>query len=150
VGHRDNGGTCASGSRPGIVRQCHWSTGGYRHSGTGYSILGAYNNANGSEYQTVSIPSTHGASYTFWLNVTTSESGSIVYDRLFVEVRSTSGALLSTLATYSNVNATTIGNYSQKSFSLASWRGQTVRVQFRATTDFSLPTSFRVDDVSLK
>jgi hypothetical protein len=52
--------------------------------------------------------------------------------------------------TYSNVNATTIGSYSQKSFSLASWRGQTVRVQFRATTDFSLPTSFRIDDVSLR
>jgi hypothetical protein len=25
-----------------------------------------------------------------------------------------------------------------------------VRVQFRATTDFSLPTSFRIDDVSLR
>jgi hypothetical protein len=28
--------------------------------------------------------------------------------------------------------------------------GQTVRVQFRAATDFTLPTSFRIDDVSLK
>jgi hypothetical protein len=34
--------------------------------------------------------------------------------------------------------------------SLAAWRGQTVRVQFRATTDVSLPTSFRIDDVSLR
>ena len=42
------------------------------------------------------------------------------------------------------------GSYSQKSFSLAAWRGQTVRVQFRATTDISLPTSFRIDDVSLR
>jgi hypothetical protein len=25
-----------------------------------------------------------------------------------------------------------------------------VRLQFRATTDFTLPTSFRIDDVSLK
>src|SRR5262245_27230090 len=128
----------------------YWSTGAYPHSGTGYSILGAFNNASGSEYQTVSIPAAHPANYTFWLNVTTSESGSIVCDRLFAEVRSTSGALLSTLATYSNVNGTTAGNYSQKSFSLAPWRGQTVRVQFRATTDVSLPTSFRIDDVSLQ
>jgi hypothetical protein len=29
-------------------------------------------------------------------------------------------------------------------------RGQTVRVQFRATTDVTLPTSFRIDDVSLR
>jgi hypothetical protein len=65
-------------------------------------------------------------------------------------VRSTTGTLLGTLATYSNADETTPGNYSQKSFSLASWSGQTVRLQFRATTDFSLPTSFRIDDVSLK
>jgi hypothetical protein len=98
----------------------------------------------------VSIPSSHPANHTFWLNVTTSESGPTPYDYLYVEVRSTSGALLSTLATYTNANASTAGNYSQKSFSLAGWRAQTVRLQFRATTDFSLPTSFRIDDVSLR
>ena len=91
-----------------------------------------------------------GGELQFWLNVTTSESGSTPYDYLYAEVRSTSGGLLATLATYTNANATPPGNYSQKSFSLASWRGQTVRVQFRATTDFSLPTSFRIDDVSLR
>ena len=145
-----NGGFEGSASPWTLSGNAYWSTGGYPHSGTGYSILGAYNNASGSEYQTVSIPSSHPANYTFWLNVTSSESGPTVYDRLFVEVRSTSGALLGTLATYSNANETTPGNYSQRSFSLASWRGQTVRVQFRATTDFSLPTSFRIDDVSLR
>jgi subtilisin family serine protease len=145
-----NGGFEGSASPWTLSGNAYWSTGAYPHSGTGYTVLGYYNNASGSEYQTVSIPSDHPASYTFWLNITTSESGSTVYDRLYAEVRSTSGALLATLATYSNVNATTPGNYSQKSFSLASWRGQTVRVQFRATTDFSLPTSFRIDDVSLK
>ena len=126
------------------------STGAYPHSGTGYSILGAYNNASGSEYQTVSIPAGHPANYTFWLNITTSESGPTPYDYLYAEVRSTSGALLGTLATYSNVNSAPIGVYTQRSFSLASWRGQTVRVHFRATTDFSLVTSFRIDDVSLR
>jgi hypothetical protein len=98
----------------------------------------------------VSIPTTHGASYTFWLNITSSESGPTIYDRLFIEVRSTAGALLGTLATYSNADETTAGNYSQRSFSLANWRGQTVRLQFRATTDVILPTSFRIDDVSLR
>jgi hypothetical protein len=34
--------------------------------------------------------------------------------------------------------------------SLAAWKGQTVRVQLRVTTDASLSTSFRVDDVSLR
>ena len=88
--------------------------------------------------------------YTFWLNITTSEACCTAYDFVYAEVRSTSGALLSTLGTWTNANSGTAGVYSQKSFSLAAWRGQTVRVQFRATTDFSLPTSFRIDDVSLR
>ena len=145
-----NGGFEGSSSPWTLVGDAYWSTGGYARSGSGYMVLGHYNSASGTLHQTVSIPSGHPANLTFWLNVTTQESGSTVYDRLFVEVRSTSGTLLGTLGTFSNVNGTTIGNYSQKSFSLASWRGQTVRVQFRATTDSIYPTSFRVDDVSLR
>jgi len=57
---------------------------------------------------------------------------------------------LATLATYSNVNKGTAGVYSQKSFSLAAYKGQTVRVQFRSTMDSSVTSTFRVDDVSLK
>jgi len=141
-----NGGFEGSSSPWSFSGNAYWSTGGNQHSGSGYSVLGFYDNANGTMYQTVAIPAGAAGSYSFWLNVTTSESGFVVYDRLFVEVRSTSGALLATLATYSNVNA---GAYSPKTFSLAAWRGQTVRLQFRATTDVSLPTSFRVDDVSV-
>jgi hypothetical protein len=145
-----NGGFEGSASPWTLSGDAYWSTGGYPHSGTGYTVLGYYNSASGAMYQTVTIPAGHPANYTFWLNVTTSESGSTVYDRLFVEVRSTSGALLATLGTFSNVNRSSLGNYTQRSFSLAGWRGQTVRVQFRATTDSILPTAFRIDDVSLR
>jgi hypothetical protein len=142
-----NGGFEGSATPWVLSGNAYWSNGGNQHSGTGYSVLGFYNNANGTEYQTVTIPAGHPANLTFWLNITTSESLSTAYDFFFAEVRSTSGALLGTLATYSNRDA---GAYSQKSFSLAAWRGQTVRVQFRATTDVSLTTAFRVDDVSLR
>ena len=145
-----NGGFEGSAASWTLSGNSYWSSGGYPHSGTGYTVLGAYNNASGAEYQTVSIPAGHPANLTFWLNVSTSEGLSTAYDFLYVEVRSTSGALLGTLGSYSNRNATTIGSYAQRSFSLASWRGQTVRLQFRATTDVTLPTSFRVDDVSLR
>jgi aqualysin 1 len=145
-----NGGFEGSASPWTLSGNAYWSTGAYPHSGTGYTVLGAYNNASGTEYQTVTIPLNHGANYTFWLNITSSESGSTPYDYLYAEVRSTSGGLLRTLATYTNANETTPGNYSQQSFSLANWLGQTVRVQFRATTDVILPTNFRIDDVSLK
>jgi subtilisin family serine protease len=145
-----NGSFEASATPWSLVGNAYWSTGAYPHSGSGYAVLGFYNNANGSAYQTVSIPATQPANLTFWLNITTSEYWPIAFDYLWVEVRSTSGALLGTLVRYSNLNAISAGVYSQKSFSLANWRGQTVRVQFRATTDGSLPTSFRIDDVSLK
>ncbi len=142
-----NGGFEGSASPWTLSGDAYWSAGGNQHSGTGYTVLGFYNNASGSEYQTVTIPAGHPANLTFWLAITTSESLATAYDFFYVEVRSTSGALLGTLGTFSNRNASA---YSQKSFSLASWRGQTVRVQFRATTDFTLTTAFRVDDVSLQ
>ena len=145
-----NGGFEGSASPWTLTGSAFWSTGGNDHSGTGYSILGAGNNASGSEYQTVTIPAGHPANLTLWLNITTSESLTTAYDFVYVEVRSTSGALLSTLGSFSNRNATTSPTaYTQRAFSLAAWRGQTVRVQFRGTTDFTLPTSFRIDDVSL-
>lgn len=120
-------------------------------SGTGYIYFGVNNSVSGQSYQQVSIPTTATGTFTFWLNVTSSETTTTTqYDRLFVEVRNTSGTLLTTLATYSNLNKTTAGNYSQKSFNLAAYRGQTVRIQFRSTMDSSVTSTFRVEDASLR
>ena len=122
------------------------------HGGTGYIYFGVNNSVTGLAYQTVTIPTTATGTLTFWLNVTSSETTTTKqYDKLFAEVRNTSGTLLSTLATYSNLNkVASATTYSQKSFSLAAYKGQTVRVQVRSTTDSSITTTFRVDDVSLK
>jgi fibronectin type 3 domain-containing protein len=147
-----NGGLEGSSSPWVRSGNSYWTgTGSYPHSGSGYAYLGNVNNASGTLYQQVSIPSTATGSLTFWLNTVSSETTTTtVYDRLYVEVRSTSGTLLATLATYSNLDKTTAGNYVQKSLSVAAYKGQTVRVQFRGTTDSSLITTFRVDDVSVK
>ncbi len=125
--------------------------GNYPQAGTGYIYFGVNNSTSGQSYQQVTIPSTATGTLTFWLNVTSDETTTTTqYDRLFVEVRNTSGTLLSTAATYSNLNKGTVGVYSQKSLNLSAYKGQTVRVQFRATTDSTLPTTFRVDSASLK
>ncbi len=126
------------------------NNGNYPHTGTGYIYFGVNNNTTGQTYQTVTIPSTATGSLTFWFNCNSSEGTTTAYDFLYVEVRNTSGTLLQTLATYSNKNKGTAGVYLQKSFSLAAYKGQTVRLQFRTTTDVSLSTTFRIDDVSLK
>lgn len=148
-----NGGFEGSASPWVLSGNAYWSTGTYPHSGTGYLILGAYNNANGTAYQQITVPSNAtSANLTFWLNVTSSETTtSVKYDNLYVEVRNTAGTLLATLATYSNLDKGTAGVYAQKGpFNLLPYHGQTIRVQFRGTTDSSLVTSFRVDDVSVK
>jgi len=146
-----NGGF-ETGTTPWVVSgQVTRSTGTFPHGGVAYMILGAVDSTTGTLYQQVTIPS-GGANLNFWLNITTSEAvGAAVFDRLFIEVRSTSGTLLATLATFSNQNSGTAGVYVLRGpFNLGAFAGQTVRIQFRATEDVSLPTSFRVDDVSVK
>jgi hypothetical protein len=114
-------------------------------------IINGVNSSSGTLYQTVTVPS--GCSnLTFWLNITTSEAqGAAIFDRLFIEVRSTTGTLLATLATFSNQNSGTAGNYILRGpYNLSSFSGQTVRIQFRGTNDITLPTSFRIDDVAVQ
>ena len=147
-----NGGF-ETGTPPWVISgQVTRSTGSFPHSGVAYMILNGVNNSSGTLYQQVAIPSGTSPNLTFWLNITTSEAaGAAVYDRLFIEVRSTTGTLLATLATFSNQNSGTAGAYVQRGpYNLSSFAGQTVRIQFRGTNDVTLPTSFRVDDVSVK
>lgn len=134
-----------------ISGQVTRSTGAFPHSGTAYMIINGVNSSSGTLYQTVTIPSGCSPNLNFWLNITTSEAPGVIYDRLFIEVRSTTGTLLATLATFSNVDSGTAGVYVLRGpYNLGSFAGQTVRIQFRGTNDITLPTSFRVDDVSVQ
>jgi Zn-dependent metalloprotease len=135
-----------------ISGQVTRSTGSFPHSGTAYMILNGVNSTSGTLFQTVTVPTNGCTNLSFWLNITTNEAaGASVFDRLFIEVRSTTGTLLATLATFSNQNSGTAGVYVLRGpFNLSSFAGQTVRIQFRGTNDITLPTSFRVDDVQLQ
>jgi hypothetical protein len=142
-----------TGTTPWIISsQVTRSTGSFPHSGTAYMIINGVNSSSGTLYQTVTVPTNGCSNLNFWLNITTSEAaGASVFDRLFIEVRSTSGTLLATLATFSNQNSGTAGVYVLRGpYNLSSFAGQTVRIQFRGTNDITLPTSFRIDDVSVQ
>ncbi|MEU0548550.1 M28 family peptidase [Micromonospora sp. NPDC005979] len=94
--------------------------------------------------QSVTVPAGC-ASYTlsFWLHIDTAETtSSTAYDKLTVQVGST------TLATYSNLNAAS--GYTQRTFNVAGFAGQTVTLKFTGTEDSSLQTSFVIDDVTLQ
>jgi len=99
--------------------------------------------------QQLSIPSTAtSANLSFWLHIDTAETTSTTaYDTLKVQIRNSSGTVLATLATYSNLNAG--AGYTQVSFDLIGYKGQTIQVYLVGTEDSSLKTSFVVDDFSL-
>ena len=84
----------------------------------------------------------------FWLHIDTAETTtSTVYDTLKVQVLNSSGAVLATLATYSNLNHNT--GYRQHTFNLASYAGQSVRLKFTGAEDYTLQTSFVLDDTAI-
>ena len=99
--------------------------------------------------QAMVIPSTAtAATLNFALHIDTAETTtSTAYDKLVVTVKNSSGAVLGTLATYSNLNKAT--GYQTRTFNLLPYKGQTVTVSFAMTEDSSAQTSFVVDKVSL-
>ena len=122
-----------------------YAAGGVNTSGS------AKNNANGSIEQQFTIPSS-ATSITarWWYNVTSNETTTTTaYDTMRVQVLNTSGTVVSTLATYSNLHKSTLGSYQQAVANLGQFAGQTLRLRFLATTDASYTTVFRIDDVSV-
>jgi Zn-dependent metalloprotease len=147
------------------------TNGGFESSTTGWSgttgVIGAFSGqtafegtrfawlgGNGSTAtetltQPVVIPSAAtSAQLTFALHIDTAETTtSSAYDKLVVTVKNSSGTVLGTLATYSNLNKAT--GYQTRTFSLLPYKGQTVTLSFAMTEDSSLQTSFVVDKVSV-
>jgi len=120
------------------------------HAGTWKAWMNGYGSAHTDTlYQQVSIPSTAtSATLGFWLKITSDETTTTqAYDTLKVQVRNSSGAVLATLATYSNLNKGS--SYVQRTFDMSAYKGQTVRVYFEGVEGSTVATSFIVDDVTL-
>jgi PKD repeat protein len=119
------------------------------HSGTGFTWLDGYGSAHTDTVsQSVTIPSGKtSATLSYYLHIDTAESGSTAYDKLTVQVLNSSGTVLATLATFSNVNAAS--GYAVHTANLAPYIGQTVTIKFTGKEDSSLQTSFVLDDVTL-
>lgn len=119
-------------------------------SGAWKAWLGGYGETHTDTlYQQVAIPANaHSVSLSFYLHISSEESTTTQqYDKLQVQVRSFSGQTLTALATYSNLLAQP--GFHLRSFDLSQFRGQTVRVYFKATEDNGSMTSFVLDDLRL-
>jgi hypothetical protein len=64
-----------------------------------------------------------------------------------VQVLNSSGTVLGTLATFSNLNHNT--GYAQHAYSLAAYAGQAITLKFTGSEDFTKQTSFVVDDTAI-
>jgi Zn-dependent metalloprotease len=126
----------------GVIGQ-YGSQGEPTHAGTWDAWLDGYGTTHTDTLsQSVTIPSGCAATLTFYLHIDTAETTTTTaYDKLTVKAGST------TLATYSNLNKGT--GYTQRSFNLSSFAGQTMTISFSGAEDSSLQTSFVIDDTAL-
>jgi len=125
------------------------STGQTPRSGSWYAWLDGYGTTHTDTlYQQITVPSSAtSVTLSFWLKINTAETTTTTaFDTLRVQVRNSSNTVLSTLATYSNLNSST--GYVLKTFDLTAFKGQTIRIYFLGTEDSSLQTSFVIDDTS--
>ncbi|MEV5987779.1 hydrolase [Streptomyces sp. NPDC052051] len=125
------------------------ATGEAARTGSYYARLGGHGSAaTDTLSQPVTIPSGCAATLNFALHIDTAETTtSTAYDKLSVQVLNSSGTVLGTLATYSNLDAAS--GYTQRGFDLSGYAGQTVTVKFTGTEGSKLQTSFVIDDTAL-
>ncbi|MFR9793011.1 hydrolase [Streptomyces sp. MB22_4] len=140
-------GSTVWGGTSGVITN---STSEAAHSGSYYAWLDGYGTATTDTLsQSVTVPAgCTSAKLSFYLHVDTAEtSTSTAYDTLKVQVLNSSGTVLGTLATYSNLNAAS--GYTQRSFDLSSYAGQTITLKFTGTEGSKYQTSFVLDDAAL-
>lgn len=115
----------------------------------------AWFNGNGSAdadtvSQTVTIPSGCTATLSYWLHIDTTESTTTATpDTFSVKLLDSSGAVLTTLASFSNLNKAS--GYTQHSSDVSAYAGKTVTLRITGTeTDKNGgTTSFVLDDTAL-
>jgi len=111
----------------------------------------AWFNGNGSKdtdtaAQSVTIPAGCSATLTYWLHIDTTENTTTAKpDTFTVQVLNSSGTVLATVGSFSNLNAAS--GYSQKTADLSAYAGQTITLKFTGSeTDTSGGTTNSVID----
>jgi hypothetical protein len=117
--------------------------GAHSRTGNGYAWLDGYGSTHTDtlSHASVSIPSGCSANLTYYLWISSQEGTSSAYDKLTLAVNGT------TVQSFSNVNKGS--SYVQRSVNLSSYAGQTITLKWTGTEDYSLATSFFIDDTAL-
>lgn len=120
------------------------------HTGTWDAWLDGYGTTHTDTLsQSVTLP-TGCSSYqlSFFLHIDTAEtSTTTAFDKLTVQILNSSGTVLGTLATFTNLNAAT--GYAPHSYNLSAFAGQAITLKFTGSEDSELQTSFVIDDTAI-
>jgi uncharacterized membrane protein len=119
------------------------------HSGSWDAWLDGYGVPHtDTALQQVTIPAGYtSATLSFWLHIDTADTNTTPTDTMQVQIRNSSGTVLATLATFSQLDANS--GYTQHSYNVASFIGQTIQVFVTATEVGQGQTSFVLDDFAL-
>jgi hypothetical protein len=131
-----------------------YNTSGLARSGLRFAWLGGITNEVDFCYQQITIPAgATSATLSFYYNIFSAEGTLGAFDTFSATIRNTGNGVLATVLSRSNVNqdpGTGPAFYHQQTFNLLPYAGQTIRVYFSSANDFSLETSFFIDDVSVQ
>jgi hypothetical protein len=118
------------------------------HSGNGHAAIGGRPRTFHLLSEALTIPAdVTAAELSVYLWVVTKSKKPSADDVLTIEVRDQAGALLSTLGTYSNLDA--CDTYEKKRFDVTRYRGKSIRISFTGIQKQGPPTWFLLDDVAL-
>ncbi|MFB8242056.1 M4 family metallopeptidase [Kitasatospora purpeofusca] len=114
------------------------------HGGAWKAWLNGYGSSRTDTLtQTVTVPAGCRATLGYWLHVDSAEdTDKVIFDRLTVTANGTQ------LATHSNLDRA--DGYTRRTVDLSAHAGQTVTLTFKGTEDFSIRTSFVLDDLAVE
>ena len=125
------------------------SSGNPPHLGN-YSALLEGGSAAGVDTMTQQVTITRGSKATLglWYEIYTGQTGNTAVDTMTIQLTDTSGNVLTTLATLSNLNPT---NYywTYAGYDVSAYMGRTVMVKITASQAGATYTDFILDDISL-
>jgi hypothetical protein len=112
-------------------------------------LLGNHKASTETLSQAVLIPSNVlKATLSFYIHIDTEETTTTATnDKLAVQIRSTTGVVLETLDTYSNLNK--VSGYIFKSYDLSKYKNVPVQIYFSGSKNNTRQTSFVLDNVSI-
>jgi aminopeptidase S len=111
--------------------------------------MGGYRDASDTLYQLLAVPAeASSATLRYWWHMESLDDMETPYDSLHVTLRTADGELVELLETLDNTLVRSV--WSQSTYDLTPYAGETLQIHFRCVGNQSFVTSFFLDDVEIE